>query len=130
MAVEKPAPTLADYLAFVLSPVLIVALVASLVFFLIKVLYAGGGPEREFDYTERLQWILFFFVVAAVLIARISMRQEIAGRAWIYGLALGIPTYLGLQWFVGYPEGLLAAFSWAINLVLIALVWWSAHKLT
>src|SRR5258707_1345080 len=41
MAKNEAEKTLADYVASVLSPVLIMALVGSLVFFLIKVLYAS-----------------------------------------------------------------------------------------
>ena len=52
--------TLADYVVLALSPALIMGLVASLVFFLLNVLYVG-------EYVERLRWILFFFVFGAVL---------------------------------------------------------------
>ena len=38
--------TLADYLAIAISPVLIMTLVGSLVFFLLEVFYHGGYPGR------------------------------------------------------------------------------------
>src|SRR4051794_28424226 len=119
MPSDQPRPTLADYVALALSPALIMALVASLVFFLLEVFYAG-------DYRERMRWILFFFVVGAVLIARISMTGEIAGRASLYGLPLGLFTWMGLQFFVEYPAGV-RELSLVVNLGLIALVWWCAH---
>jgi hypothetical protein len=122
MSSEKPRPTLADYVAIAISPALIVVLVTSLVFFLLEILYAG-------DYPGRLQWILFFFVVGAVLIARISMETAIAGRAPLYGLVLGVLVWIGMGQFVDYPAGLVVL-SWLINAVLIAIVWWSAHRLT
>ena len=123
MATEKAPPTVADYLTLALSPALIVTLVVSLVFFLVEVLYVG-------DYSERLNWILFFFVVATVLICRIALHPAVSSRAALYGVALAIPTFLGMQMFVEYPEGPLATLSWGINLLLMAVVWWSAHKLT
>jgi hypothetical protein len=116
--------TLADYLAIALSPVLIMALVGSLIFFLLEVLYVG-------NYQGRLQWILFCFVFGAVLIARISMRRDIAGRAGIYGLILGAIVWLGLYLYIDYKDsGPLAHFGWAINAGLMALAWWCAHRLT
>ncbi len=124
MASERPQPTFADYVAVAVSPALIMAMVGSLVFFLLAVCYEG-------EFVGRLRWILFFFVAGMVLIARISMDTSVASRASLYGLALGIPTYLGLLWFVDYPEDSAAAsFSWLINLVLMAIIWWCAHRLT
>ncbi|HZU35178.1 MAG TPA: hypothetical protein VFA18_04695, partial [Gemmataceae bacterium] len=116
--------TLGDYLAIAISPALIMALVGSLVFFLVEVLYAGR-------YEGRLRWMLFCFVFGAVLIARISMNDEIAERAKLYGLALGAAVYVALLRFVTFPEGtILAPFAWAINLGLMVIIWWCAHRLT
>jgi len=116
--------TLGDYLAIAISPALIMALVGSLVFFLLEVLYAG-------KYEGRLQWILFFFVCATVLIARISMRDDIAPRAGLYGVVLAGLVYVGLQLYIEYPDDSpLAGFRWAVNLGLMAIVWWCAHRLT
>lgn len=116
--------TLADYLAIAVGPVLIMALVGSLVFFLLEVLYQGMHQGS-------LQWILFFFVFGAVLIARISMEAGISGRAAGYGLVLGLLVWLALLRFVDYPPGApIATWGWAINLLLIAIIWWSAHRLT
>jgi hypothetical protein len=123
MSNERSDQTLADYVVTALSPALIMALVGSLVFFLLEVLYSG-------KYEGRMQWILFFFVFGIVLIARISMMAE-AARAPLYGLVLALLTWLGLQAFVDYPaDSPLAPFSWAINLGLIGIIWWCAHRLT
>ncbi len=124
MASRKTELTLADYVVLALSPALIMALVGSLVFFLLEILYAGS-------YSGRLQWILFFFVFGAVLIARVSMTQEIAGRAWLYGGILGGLVYLALLRYVEFAnDSLAASFSWAINLGLMGLIWWCAHQIT
>lgn len=124
MSSDRPRPTLADYVALAISPALIMGMVASLVFFLVNVLYVG-------EYVGRLQWILFFFVFGAVLIARMSLMGATADRAAIYGAPLGILTWIGLGKFVEYPDqGGIKELSWLINGGLIALVWWSAHRLT
>ncbi len=122
MRERVPGKTLGDYVTIAFSPLLIMALVGSLVFFLLEVLYAG-------QYSERLQWTLFWFVFAMVLIARIAIEQA-DGRAGMYGLGLGAAVFVSLQAFIEYPPGApLASFRWAINLGLMALVWWCAHRL-
>jgi hypothetical protein len=124
MAAKKPPQTLADYVTIALSPVLIMALVGSLVFFLLEILYVGQYPDR-------MKWTLFFFVFGAVLIARISMENDLSGRAGLYGLALGAAVYLALMSFIDFSAGgPAAAFGWAINLVLMGIIWWCAHRLT
>jgi hypothetical protein len=124
MAADKPQPTLADYVAIAICPALIMALVGSLVFFLLEVLYVG-------KYEARLQWILFCFVFAAVLIARISMIPGIAERAPLYGVILGGLVWFALWKFVVYPpDSPLAEAAWAVNLGLMGIIWWSAHQLT
>jgi hypothetical protein len=116
--------TLADYVAIAVSPALIMALVGSLVFFLVEVLL---GPL----YPEQLLWILFFAVFGAVLVSRISMTSEIASRAGIYGMVLGFLLWLSLMIYVKYPAtSQLAPFAWLINAVLIVIIWGSAHRLT
>ena len=121
MANDRPQHTLTDFMAEAISPALIMALVGSLVFFLVEVLYVG-------QYSERLLWGLFFFVFAAVLIARISIQSP--AKARVYALLLAVPVWLTLQFYVEYPEGPLAEFRWAINVGLIAVIWWCAHRLT
>jgi hypothetical protein len=124
MASERQNQTLADYVALAISPALIMGLVASLVYFLINVLYAG-------EFVERLRWILFFFVFGAVLIARMTMRDDTSSRAVLYGVPLGFLTWLGMQLFVEYPEGTgVRPIASVINAGLIGLVWWCAHRLT
>jgi hypothetical protein len=123
-SMDRPNQSLADYVAIAISPALIMALVGSLVFFLLEILYVG-------KYAATLQHILFFFVFGAVLIARISMQGEIADRAPLYGLVLGALTWVALIRYVDYPEdNPLAPWAWAVNLGLITIIWWCAHRLT
>ncbi|MFL5245621.1 MAG: DUF4129 domain-containing protein [Gemmataceae bacterium] len=124
MATSKPRSTLADYMIIAISPALIIGLVASLVFFLVAILYEG-------DFTGRLRWILFFFVFGAVLVARIALEDGISERAPIYGMILAAATWIGLNLFVEYPgDTPLSSLNWLINLGFVVLVWWCAHKLT
>jgi hypothetical protein len=124
MSSEGRDQTLADYVALAMSPALIMGLVVSLVFFLLNVLYAG-------EFVERMRWILFFFVFGAVLIARITMRDDTSSRAALYGVPLGFLTWLGMQMFVEYPEeGGIRELSFILNAGLIGLIWWCAHRLT
>lgn len=111
-----------DYAVTAISPMLIMAMVGSLVFFLIEVLYDGR-------YSDRLVWTMFFFVVGTVLIARIMILHG-ANRALIYAAGLAAATFLALQAFVDYPNLTMRSFSALINAGLMALVWWSANKLT
>ncbi len=122
MAADSESPGVADYVVTALSPILIMLMVGSLVFFLVEVLYAG-------QYSGRLLYTFFFFVSAAVLVARISIQYD-ASRAAIYGAALAVATYLALLAYVEYPHGWLHSWGWLVNLCLMGVVWWSAHKLT
>lgn len=124
MSDGRSRTTAVDWVVLALSPALVMALVTSLVYFLLEILYSG-------PFQGRMRWILFFFVFGVVLIARVSMMTEIRARAPFYGLVLGVLVWLGLQAFVEYPpEHPLTPFSWLVNLGLVALVWWCAHRLT
>src|ERR1700722_4887979 len=96
MAAESEDPTLADYITSALNPLLIMILVGSLVFFLLEVCYAGA-------YGSDMRWTLFFFVMAVVLIARISMMGETAGRTGCYAPVLGFAVWMAMQRYVQFP---------------------------
>lgn len=120
--VRRLHKTLVDYLVIAISPALIMLLVGSLVFFLIEVFYRG-------NFQGRLQYIFALFVIGAVLIGRISIEDG-RERASLFAAPLGIAILLAINKFVAFQGGGLAAFSFLINCGLIALVWWSADKLT
>lgn len=113
--------TMLDYLVIAISPAIIILLINSLVLFLVGVFYRGG-------YEGRLDYVLTLFVIGAVLIARISI-EEGRERAMLFAAPLGIAILLAICRFVEF-KGVLAPFSFFINLGLIALIWWSADKLT
>ena len=84
----KPAKTLADYMVIGISPVLIMLLVGSLSFFLIQVFYRGEAVGS-------VRWVVFWFVMAVVLVSRIGIEQG-AAQAAVYGLVLAGATWLYL----------------------------------
>jgi hypothetical protein len=109
----KPAKTLADYMVIGISPVLIMLLVGSLSFFLIQVFYRGEAVQS-------VRWVVFWFVMAVVLVSRIGIEQG-TGQAAVYGLALAAATWLYLMRI--HP-------AYFLGVVLLGTVWWCAHKLT
>ncbi|MGP8200969.1 MAG: DUF4129 domain-containing protein [Limisphaerales bacterium] len=109
---SKPRKTVADYVVIALSPVLIMALVGSLCFFLIEVFYRGqmiGG----------VCWVMFWFIVGIVLVSRIAIEKS-TEHAVVYGLGLAAATSLYMH--RTQPSSLL-------GMILLAIVWFCAHKL-
>src|SRR5882724_6436179 len=113
MVLTKPQKTLADYLAIAIAPVLIMTLVGSLVFFLLGLIYSG-------EHEAKLRWVLFWFVLASVLVSRISIEHG-SEHATLYGGALAVATAL---WILRFVDSALGALS------LLAFIWWCASKLT
>ena len=101
-----------DYLVTAISPLLVMLLVGSLVFFAIQIIYRG---EME----GGIRWVMFWFVIAIVLVARIGIEQSPVHAA-SYGAALAAATWLFL--IRTHPAFLL-------GIALLSLVWWSSHKL-
>lgn len=122
MAPKRLPPTAADLIVMALSPILIMGLVGSLVFFLAEVFYAG-------KYEYRLLYTLFFFVVGSVLVGRVAVTLD-RSRAWMYGGVLAVVTFLALRIWVEYPaDSAMAPLKDLINAVLIGVVWWSSNRL-
>ena len=113
--------TLTDYVVLAISPALIMLLIGSLVFFLLEVFYRG-------DYHARLQFIFGLFVMATVLIGRISIEE---GREYaaLFALPLGLVALLAVFRFVDY-SGSWAGLRTPLNIGLLALIWWCADRLT
>src|SRR5881275_1368549 len=97
MPADRDKSTVSDYAVTAVSPVLIMLMVGSLVFFLVTVLPTG-------DYKERLLYTTFFFVIGAVLVARIAIQID-AARAGMYGVGLAIVVFLAMMLYVEYPPG-------------------------
>ncbi len=117
----RPRKTLADYMIIGISPALIIVLICSLIFFLMTVVYHGLYPTR-------LSIIVFLFIMAAVLITRISI-EEGTEYASLFAIPLAVVTMLAMDRFVRVP-GFSRTMAMLVNIGLMALTWWSAHKLT
>lgn len=115
MARTRREKTLADYVVIALSPALIMTLVGSLAFFLLSVAYKG-------QFETRVQWVLFWFVMGAVLVARIAIEQE-KEQASLLGWILAGLTALFVYKFV---ESDAVVVAW----ILLAVIWWCSWKLT
>ena len=113
MAKTRRQKTLADYAVLAITPALIMLLVGSLVFFLLEATYAG-------QWAGRLRWILFWFVFASVLVARLAILEG-AAHASLYGLFLAAATSLVVFRYVDFV---------VVALGLLGVVWWCANKLT
>ena len=113
MNTSRPTKTLADYLVIGVSPALIMVMVHSVCFFLVEVFYRGEAAGG-------VRWVLFWFVLAVVLIARIGIEQG-DGQAMVYGLALACVTWLYLS--TVQPNVVFGA-------LLLGIVWFTAHKIT
>jgi hypothetical protein len=113
--------TLADYLVIAVSPAMIMVLIGSLIFFLVDVFYQG-------QHVGRLHYILSLFIFAAVLIGRISIEMG-KEHAMMYAAPLALVTALALGRFVTF-QGAAEGYAMLINLGLMGLIWYSAHKLT
>jgi len=110
--------TSADYLAIAVSPALIMALIGSLVFFLLDVLYVG-------DYQARLTYVFALYVFATVLVSRIAIED---GREYaaLFAIPLGLATLLVLMKFMEHASG----WNYLTNVGLVLVIWWCADKLT
>lgn len=109
----RPPKTLADYFAIAISPVLIMLLVGSLCYFLVEVFYRGEAADS-------VRWVLFWYVLATVLVTRIGIEQGVA-HAMVYGLALAAATWLYLTRI--HP-------AWLLGALMLGIIWWCTHKLT
>lgn len=104
--------SIADIAALAICPTLVVLLLTSLVYFLILCFYRG-------EFTARLVYILFMFIVGATGIARITVESGRAHAA-LYAFALGTATVF-----------VLSRFSNPLFAVLIvAIVWLIADRVT
>jgi hypothetical protein len=114
MARSKLDKTLADYMAIAITPALIMLLTGSLVWFLAELGYDGGRPSR-------IRWILFWFVIGAVLVARIAIENGRAHAA-LFLAGLAGATSLTIFKFAGDAP--------LVPIICLGVVAWCADKLT
>ncbi|MFM7073291.1 MAG: hypothetical protein ACKO38_16005, partial [Planctomycetota bacterium] len=118
---NRSSATLTDYLLIGINPALVMLKLGGLVGFLLEAFYHG-------DFDERLRFIFAMYVMGSVAIARISI-QEGRARASLFALPLAVLTAIALGRFVTYT-GPLSVMAMPLNCGILALVWWSADRLT
>jgi len=111
-----------DFASTVVAPVLVMGMVGSLCFFLIEVLQAG-------KFEGRLHYTFFFFVLGTVLIARLSITDG-QKKAVFYGAGLALVSFIAMNAFVSYGSPLFKVLGPILNIGIMAIVWWAAHRLT
>ena len=118
---KRIKPSSLDFLLASIAPIFIIGMIGSLVYFVITVSY--DGPFRQ-----RLMWILGLYTLASVFVARIAIEQS-RTLAFGYMLALALATlFVAPQFFV--VQGLAAAASFFILIVLLAMVAYLADRIT
>ena len=106
--------TLGDYVAIGITPALIMFMIGALSCYLVSCVYAG-------EFAGRLKFICAMYAMGVVATSRIAI-EEGSEHALLFGGPLALVTFIAAQRFV--QAGML------INGVLVAAIWWSAHKLT
>ena len=111
---DRLKKTLLDYIVIAISPALIMAMIGSLVYFLLEVFYHGGHGSR-------LHLIFALFVFAIVLVARIAIEED-RQRAALFGIPLALVTLMALGRWVESSSAM-------INLLVIGVAWWISDKI-
>ncbi|MFY7876749.1 MAG: hypothetical protein ACOVQM_14955, partial [Pirellula sp.] len=118
---KRIKPSSLDFSLASIAPIFIIGMIGSLVYFVITVCY--DGPFRQ-----RLMWILGLYTLASVFVARIAIEQS-RTLAFGYMMALALATlFVAPQFFV--VQGLAAATSFIILIVLLAMVAYLADRIT
>lgn len=121
---DAPAARAVDLLVrHTIVPAATIAMVTALLFFLLDV------RSVFLDGSSTLKWIGFWFVIATVLIVRYGKVHGVDGRQGCYTLALGgatIVVMVASPWAPQEADPVGAA----INLLIVALVWRFADRLT
>ena len=115
---ERP---LFSLLLQVANPSLIIAMVASLIFFLIEIFYRG-------PHVLRLNVIMTLFTVATVLISRISIEAG-KERAALFATGLALATLATTSVVVEFEYESLALLEPVVIIFLIAIVMWVTNRL-
>ena len=106
----------------VVGPILIIAMIGALVFFLIEIFYRG-------PHSARLGWVLGLFTIASVLVSRISIEAGIE-RALMFGSMLALATFIVTLRLVDFEYGNFAFLEPLVVICFITIVMWCANRLT
>ncbi|MGC9317193.1 MAG: DUF4129 domain-containing protein [Armatimonadota bacterium] len=128
---REPLPQF-DWLTEVAIPICVFGLLGSLLYYLIEVRATLAGPQV----VGPLRWVVFWFLLACIGIARIRTKYGGAAIAGYYSallagaMALFVYVYTGRSgaFYGGADQGrwLALLFNWA----LVGMVWWAASAVT
>ncbi|MEA3403373.1 MAG: hypothetical protein U9R79_19170, partial [Armatimonadota bacterium] len=128
---REPLPQF-DWLTEVAIPICVFGLLGSLLYYLIEVRATLAGPHA----VGPLRWVVFWFLLACIGIARIRTKYGGAAIAGYYSallagaIALFVYVYTGRAgaFYGGADQGqwLALLFNWA----LVGVVWWAASAVT
>ncbi|MEE2844137.1 MAG: DUF4129 domain-containing protein [Planctomycetota bacterium] len=113
--------TTIDYMVIAISPILVTCMVCSLALFLSAVFHPS-------PFESRINLVIIFYSVATVGIARISI-EEGKDKAVLYAIPLALVTFIAFSIF-SPADGPLFYLAPFVRIGIIAITWWSAHKLT
>jgi len=120
-----------DWLTEVAIPICVFGLLGSLLYYLIEVRATLAGPGA----VGPLRWVVFWFLLACIGIARIRTRYGGAGIAGYYSVLLAGAMLLFVWVYTGRVGGFYGGggsrwiallFNWA----LVGVVWWAATAVT
>ncbi|MBT4846658.1 MAG: hypothetical protein HON92_14615, partial [Planctomycetaceae bacterium] len=113
--------TTVDYMVIAISPILVAAMVSSLALFLSAVFHPS-------PFETRINFVIILYSIATVGIARISI-EEGKDKAVLYAIPLALVTFIAFSVF-SPATGPLFYLAPLVRIGIIAVTWWSAHKLT
>ena len=113
--------TTIDYMVLAISPILVTCMVASLALFLSAVFHPS-------PFASRINLVIICYSVATVGIARISIEDG-KDKAVLYAIPLALVTFIAFS-ILNPADGPLSYLAPLVHIGLIAITWWSAHKLT
>lgn len=128
---ERPPLLEFDWLTEVAIPICIFGLLGSLLYYLIEVRATLAGQYS----VGPLRWVVFWFLLACIGIARIRTKYGGAAIASYYSALLAGAIMLfvwvytdraGAFYGADHGRGLALLFNWAV----VGVVWWAAHAVT
>ena len=113
--------TTIDYMVIAISPILVTCMVGSLALFLSTIFHPS-------PFETRINFVIIFYSIAIVGIARISI-EEGRDKSVLYAIPLALVTFIAFSVF-NPVDGPLFYLAPLVRIGIIAITWWSAHKLT
>ena len=113
--------TTIDYMVIAISPILVTCMVGSLALFLSTIFHPS-------PFETRINFVIIFYSSAIVGIARISI-EEGRDKSVLYAIPLALVTFIAFSVF-NPVDGPLFYLAPLVRIGIIAITWWSAHKLT